>query len=283
MESSRPRDRRRFANLALAALAFLGFLLGLQLAIIYLGREPFSDVRAYYDAAARLNAGLPLYEQPATTNEAAFYRYPPLLAIAFRPLALLPFEAAALLWEVVVVATFGLTLHRLGLARRETWLLVGFLGLPIGWSLAIGQAQVPVTWLAILGTPLSIALAGQLKLLPALIAIWWIGRRDWHAVGRFVAWTIALVVAQLVLEPAGTLAYPATLGLEQVGQVRNWSPYAISPVLWAGLAIAGAVIVLRLAPGRYGWAAAVGLSILATPRLLAYQLMTFLAAGRRPR
>ena len=48
--------------------------------------------------ATRLNAGQPLYAQPAGVDEAAFYRYPPLLAIVFRPLALLPFEAAAAVW-----------------------------------------------------------------------------------------------------------------------------------------------------------------------------------------
>jgi hypothetical protein len=273
---------RRFGLPILVGLAILGFLVGVELFRAHLAANPLGDVRAYYDAGARLNAGVPLYDQPATTDEAAFYRYPPLLAILFRPLALLPFESAALIWEALVVVTFGLTLLHLGVRRMRTWLLVGFLGLAIGWSLAIGQAQVPVTYLVALGTPLSIALAGQLKLLPALVAVWWIGRRDWRSLRRFVAWTAGLVAVQLVLEPAGTLAYPATLGLQQVGEVRNWSPYAISPWLWAGLLVVGFVLAIRLAPGRYGWAAAVSLSILAAPRLLFYQLMTLLAAAREP-
>src|SRR3954454_14700871 len=110
-------QRRRIARLALAALAFAGFLLGLELALIHLAQDPLSNTRAYYDAGARLNAGIPLYDQPATTNEAAFYRYPPLLAILFRPLALLPYEVAAIAWEAIFVATFVLTLHHLGLRR----------------------------------------------------------------------------------------------------------------------------------------------------------------------
>jgi len=274
--------RRRIARLSLVGLAFLGFLVGLELALIYIAQDPLSDVRAYYDAGARLNAGVPLYDQPATTNEAAFYRYPPLLAILFRPLALLPYEVAAVAWETLVVAMFVLTLHRLGFRRPRTWILAGLLGLAIGWSLSIGQAQVPVTYLMTLGTPLAIALAGQIKVLPALVAVWWIGRGDWHNLRRFVAWSGLLIVLQLVLEPAGTFAFPANFGLSQVGQVRNWSPYAISPWLWVGLVAVGIVVALRLARGRYGWAAAVTLSVLASPRLLAYQLMTLLAAAVEP-
>jgi hypothetical protein len=71
-----------------------------------------------------------------------------------------------------------------------------------------------------------------------------------------------------------------TLG--QVGEVRNWSPYVVSPVLWAVLVIAGTALVFRLAPTRWGWAAAVGLAVLATPRLLLYQLMTLMVALREP-
>ena len=275
-------DRRRFAAPLLVGLAILGFLVGVQIALMHLAQDPLSDVRAYYDAGARLNAGLPLYDQPAGTDEAAFYRYPPLLAIAFRPLALLPFETAAFIWETLVLITFALTLYRLGLRRQRTWVLVGLLGLPIGWSLAIGQAQVPVTYLVTLGTPLSIALAGQLKLLPALMAVWWLGRGDWRSLRRFAVWSVALIAIQLVLEPAATLAFPATLGLQQVGEARNWSPYAISPILWVGLVVVGLALAIRLAPGRYGWVAAVVLSTVAAPRLLLYQLTMLLAAAREP-
>ncbi len=43
------------------------------------------------------------------------------------------------------------------------------------------------------------------------------------------------------------------------------------------------LLTLRLAPTRWGWAAAVTFSVLATPRLLSYMLMTFLAVVREPR
>ena len=90
--------------------------IGLQTLVLHLTLDPLADVRAYYDAGARLNAGLPLYVQPARPDDAAFYRYPPLLAVAFRPLALLPFETAALIWEAVLLVAFVGTVVRSGSA-----------------------------------------------------------------------------------------------------------------------------------------------------------------------
>ena len=139
-----------------------------------------------------------------------------------------------------------------------------------------------MTFLTAVGGPWSIALATNLKLFPALVAVWWIGRRDWRALGLFAAWLAGLALLQLVLEPQATIDFLRTLTLGQIGEVRNISPYSVSPLLWAVLVGAGVVLTLRLAPARWGWAAAVALSVLATPRLLVYMLMTFLAALRQP-
>ena len=265
----------------LVAGGVLGLLLGIETLVLHLTMDPLADVHAYYDAGSRLNAGLPLYQQAADTNQADFYRYPPLLAIAFRPLALLPFAAAAAIWEAFLVGCFVLTAIRL---RPTRWTLVvlGMLALPTAWSLAIGQAQVAVTLLMALDAPWALALAANLKLLPALAAIWWLGRRDVRSFGLFVAWFIGFGVLQLVLEPAGTLAFPAFVGLDQVGEVNNRSLYGFSPVLWAIAVVVGVVVAWRLARTRYGWAAAVALSVLATPRLLLYQLSTLAAGLREP-
>jgi len=285
MEDARAQRRARRdrqVRLAWFAAAIVGGLAGLSTLWLHLTSDPLADVRAYYDAGARLNAGLPLYPADADTNLADFYRYPPLLAIAFRPLALLPYEAAAAIWMVVVLGTFAATLWWIGARRRETWIAVGVLGLPIGWSLAVGQAQVPITFLTLIGAPWAIALGAHVKLFPALVALWWLGRRDLRSLALFVGWVIALAILQLVLEPRGTIDFLGTLGFAQVGQVRNISPFALSPLLWAVLLVAGVLLALRLAPTRWGWAAAVAISILATPRLLTYMLMSLVAILRSP-
>src|SRR5258705_683787 len=101
--------RRRVVELLGFAFAVLGVLvtIGLIPNFIRLATtDGLSDVHAYYDAATRLNAGLPLYDLSTDVNASEFYRYPPLLAIVFRPLALLPFEVAAGLWELAMVALF---------------------------------------------------------------------------------------------------------------------------------------------------------------------------------
>jgi hypothetical protein len=272
----------RLARLALVAAAVIGGLAGLGVLWLHLTTDPMADARAYYDAAARLNAGLPLYPSGADPDAADFYRYPPLLAIVFRPLALLPYSIAATIWEAIVLLSLVGSIWRVGMRRRETWLVVGMLGVPIAWSVAVAQAQVPLTFLTALGAPWAIAMAANLKLLPALVAVWWIGRRDWRALRAFAGWTAGLILFQLLLAPQATIDFLATLTFKQVGEVRNISPFATSPILWAVLIAAGIVVALRLAPTRWGWAAAVALATLSPPRLLAYMLMTLLAGLREP-
>src|SRR6478672_4919050 len=227
-----PIFRSRRVRWVLIAASVLGMIIGIDTFLLHVRLDPLADVRAYYDAGARLNAGLPLYIQTATTDDPGFYRYPPLLAIAFRPLALLPYETAALIWETFLILLFAGTLVRLGLRNPWTWIVSGWLAAPIGWSLAIGQAQVAVTFLVALGSPWAIALAGNLKILPIIVAVYWIGRRDWHAIRLLVVWLIGLFAVQLVLEPAATIAFLSFSDLGQVGNVQNRSLYAFSPLLW---------------------------------------------------
>ena len=266
----------------LFALAVVGALAGIYVLWMHVTTDPLNDVQAYYWAGARLNAGLPLYPPDQSVATPLGYPYPPLLAILFRPLALLPFAAAAAIWEVVVIASLVGTVWLMGFRRRETWLALGILALPIAWCVAIGQAQVPLTLLTAIGAPWSIALAANIKLFPALIALWWIGRREWRSLGIFVAAMAGLAILQLILAPQASLDYLTAITLKQVGAVRNFSPYALSPVIWAVLVGAGVLLTLRVAPTRWGWAAAVALSILATPRLLVYMFMTFLAILTAP-
>ena len=267
-------------RMVLALGAIVGLAIGLSTFILHVRLDPFADVHAYYDAGARLNAGLPLYDQPAGTDDADFYRYPPLLAILFRPLALLPFETAAWIWEALLVALLVATVVRMGLRNRWTWLTLGWLAAPFAWSLAIGQAQVAVTFLLALGSPFGVAVAAHLKLLPALVAVFWIGRRDWSSLARLVAWSLAIGVIQLVLEPSGTVAFLGFTDLAQVGNVENRSFFAVSPILWIASTAVLVLLAYRFAPTRAGWALAVCLAVFASPRLLLYQLSTLLAAVR---
>ncbi|HSW42543.1 MAG TPA: glycosyltransferase 87 family protein [Patescibacteria group bacterium] len=282
--SASPARRRAVyvGRLAVFALAVVGALAGIGVFLTHAVGDPLADVRAYYDAGARLNAGLPLYPADQDVNAPTAYFYPPLFAILFRPLAALPYDVAAAIWTGIVVAAFVATLWLAGIRRPATWIAVGILGMPIGWALAIAQAESVVTLLLTIGSPFGIALAANIKLFPLLAGVWFLGRRDWHRLALLAGWTAALGLVQLVLEPQATRDFLQAVRPQWVGEVRNLSPYAISPVLWAVLLGGGVFLAWRLAPTRWGWAAAVALSVLATPRLLLYVFMTLLAALRQP-
>ncbi len=262
-------------------VAGLGGLLGLGMLWFHLMTDPLVDVRAYYDAARRLNAGQPLYPAGADATLPTFYFYPPPLAILLRPFAGLEFHVLALGWAAVVLASFVSPLRRLG-ANRRVFVALGLLGMPVGWALAVGQAHVPLTLLMAIGQPWSIALAANIKIFPILAAVWWLGRRNVQALVALAGWMLVLGVFQWIAEPAGTLAFFSAVGLDQVAGVQNLSPYVVSPILWLMLVGAGGLGAILLAPTRWGWPAAVVLATLASPRLLVYMLTGLLAAVREP-
>lgn len=267
----RPTGVLRWLWIGVAVIWALG---GIRMFLFHLSYDPFADIRVYYDAAARLNEGLPLYPPGARI-------YPPLFSILFRPLALLPFEVAVAIWESVLVGAFGLTLWRIGIRRPATWWVVLVLSIGIAWTFAIGQVEAIVTLLLAIGSPLTVAVAGNIKIFPLAVGIYWLVRGDWRRLGQLAGWTVGLVLLQLVIDPANTLAFPGTLGpgqiASEVGSEGNLSPFVISPYLWAGVVVLEVVIALRLGPTRWGWAAAVCLAVLAPPRVFSYNLMTLLA------
>ena len=150
--------------------AVVGMILGIQTLVLHLTMDPFADARVYYDAGTHLNDGLPLYD-PGATDSVGLYLYPPLLAILFRPLALLPFPVAALIWKVLIVGALLVAIRRVGISEPVV-LALGWLALPILWALAIGQAEPLVTLALTWASPLSLAFAGNLKLFPWLAAVY---------------------------------------------------------------------------------------------------------------
>ena len=66
---------------------------------------------------------------------------PPLLAILFRPLALLPFPVAAAIWQAIITGALVLTIRRIGV-REPVLIAMGCLALPLCWALSIGQAEL---------------------------------------------------------------------------------------------------------------------------------------------
>lgn len=288
MTASLPPARLRLSAPTVRALrrigivaAILGLALGVQTLTLHATTDPFADVRVYYDAGARLNAGLPLYDATAE-DSIGLYLNPPLLAILFRPLALLPFPAAAAIWQVVIIGALVLAIRRAGL-REPVVLALGWLALPILWALTIGQAEPILTVLLTWGSPASVAIAGHLKLVPWLAAGYWAVRRDLRALGWFGGWVVALLLVQLVLAPAATLDFLRLTWLRPAFDVRNISPFAIHPALWVAMVGGLSLLLVRYRHTAAAWPLAAGLAVLSYPRLLVYQLMSLLAAFGGPR
>jgi glycosyl transferase family 87 len=276
----------RIANLVLFALAVVGAAAGVAVAWMHVVSDPLADARAYFDAATRLNHGDALYPAGLDPNHNQIYLYPPLLAQLLRPLALLGYGPFSLIWELIVIATFVWLLQHLGVRKRSTWIAIGLLGVPIGWALTIAQAHIPMTLLMALGQPWSIAIAANLKLFPVLIALYWLGKRDWEALLAFLVWTVLIVAAQLIVDVDNTLAFVKAVGFDQTGEpgvLRNFSIYTISPLAWLAALFVGCLVILAAARTRWGWAVAVTVATLAPPRLLVYMLTSLLAGVRKPR
>ena len=62
-------------RLLVFAAAVIGYLAGVAELVMHLAHDLLADVRAYYDAGTRLNAGLPLYPAGANPDVADCYRY----------------------------------------------------------------------------------------------------------------------------------------------------------------------------------------------------------------
>ncbi len=275
-----PRGRRAVTAVLWAGAA-VGLLLGVETVALHLSTDPLADARVYYDAGARLNVGLPLYDTSAS-DSVGLYLNPPLLAILWRPLALLPFPAAAVIWMAAMLGALGLTLWRIGI-RQESILVACWLALPIGWALSVGQAEPIVTMLMAFGSPAGIALAGNIKLVPLLAAVHWAARRDLRLLVRLALWTGVIVGVQVVVEPRGSSAFLQLSWLHPAFAVLNVSPYVVSPLLWAAMAVTLAVVAWPLVRTRFGWAAALVLAVVTYPRLLVYLLSSLLAALGGPR
>lgn len=265
----------------LVAAAIVGTIVGVMHAAFHLQSGPLADIETFYTGAARLNIGDSLYPADANPDVIPYYYYPPLLAILLRPFALLPYPVFAALWEAGTILVFVLFVRRIGLNRR-TAIALGILGYSIAGVLPLGQTQAHITWLMSLGSPFAIALAGQVKIFPALLALYWVGRGQYRQFALFLGWTAVMVLFQFVLEPDELIAFVDRTRLGEVGTASQLSPYAIAPWLWFALVVAFVLITPLVARTRFGWATAVAFATLATPRLFGYHLLSLGAALRPP-
>ncbi len=272
-----------FVRLEMVSRAVVGALLS---ALLLLGiatatsKWNLSDLHLYLAAAEELKAGGSPYDIVIWEHGLPYYyHYAPWLSAVFVPLSALPVEAVRVAWSAVLLVATCVAL--IPLVRRFGWratpfgaLMVFLLAGPISEGNVQPLLLVGLVWtLERRSGPIMIGIAASLKLVPILLALVYVGRRQW---GR--AATACLVTAVL-LAPALVFEIPPH-AMESGGT----GLFTAQPALWAATLIGAVAIALLVARTRYAWLAASTATILALPRLLAFDatnLLTSLPAKRR--
>jgi hypothetical protein len=264
--------RRLPRNVVMAVL--LGYL-AYTLASWFLVWDP-ADGGAYYDAAFRLVHGQPLY--PTVNAEAhEVFRYAPWFAIAWIPLTLLPREVALHAWSLAMLGCAVAAVWPL--LRRPSWARVALAAL-VGQTLAetamFGNAHPLVVALLVWTAgrrsfPAWVGVAASIKLVPLAFALVWAGHREW-AKAAIAVGVAALLFAPMLLFDLSS--YPTDPGTGLL------SLYAVSPPLWAAVALASLASTLWLAArgSPYAWVAAAVLMFLGPPRVVTSYLGFLLVA-----
>jgi hypothetical protein len=236
----------QLAALGVVALVVLAFR-ALQFALLTREIQWGYDFSAYWSAAQRLLGSLSPYQAhqlagPYGPQEQFLYLYPPPLAAAVSPLAIIfptDYRAAAWVWTtigaLILVATV-LALwrsERLGdrfpiLAGRGRWLLVAaaFAFPPVVGELVLGNVHLLLlglltfAWLGIRrgdargewAAGAAVGIAAVIKVFPGVLLLWFLLSGRYRAAAGFVigAGAVALVALPFTgLEP--WLQYPAVL------------------------------------------------------------------------
>lgn len=183
--------------------------------LVYLALESFQiDFRAFYLAGKAVLQGLdpylnhvgayPEYYAPINAENFSYsaFRYPPLAAILFAPLALLPYVTSKLLFSLLMWLLLGCVAYWHVL--RSGWKLQGeallFAGISFPVLAVIERGQIDPLILALVMASFWVsrapgrdglsgfllALAGLLKIFPFVVLLVWIERRRW----RLIAWAL---------------------------------------------------------------------------------------------
>ena len=241
-----------------------------------IGDWRFHDLITYIDAAQMwVDTGNP-YALTERADDWMLYRYAPWFAALFVPLLSLPREIVEIGFSVVIVVASILAMvpmvRQYGRPALPIALFLGTMLFGIGTGGNIQPVMVALlAWtLATRWGPLGVAIAASLKLTPLLFVLVYAGQREWAKVATTLALTAILLGPIILFElPAqATAAGPSN------------SLIHVSVVLWAAVAAASvgyaAWAAYRVEPTR--WLAASVAAVMASPRLIGYDLTMFLAS-----
>ncbi|MFD5867252.1 glycosyltransferase 87 family protein [Corynebacterium sp. NPDC060344] len=239
---------------AVIVVAFLAFA-ATKLIDFSGGARYFLDADVYVVGGRRVLDGLPLYEGtfPTTIDVWLPFTYPPVAALLFAPLALIPLQ---LVFVLVTAATIGglwwvlrEVVVKLGEMRTAdaAWLALALTAAllwfgPVHTTIAFGQVNVILMMLVaidVLVVPpkyrgLLTGAAIAVKLTPAVFGLWFLLRLDWAGIARIAASAGGLtLIGHLALTEDSTRYWTDTLiNTGRIGGPMYASNQSIDAELW---------------------------------------------------
>lgn len=183
----------------LLALAMVGATFLLVVAT-YRWRLP-GDELSYYIGARRLIDGVPLYDPTATVVTPFAYRYPPVLAQALVPVALvLSPEAFTAAWTVLLMGCLW------WLGGRDIWVMLALIAFPpVAVELWYRNVYLILAVLLVLGLRRwsgFYPIGASIKLAPGLGVIYLGAARRWRQLAIAVGVGIGILAVSVALSPA---------------------------------------------------------------------------------
>jgi len=250
-----------------------------------------TDVGSYFDGAARLRAGLPLYPADLTFSDGSreHYVYPPLLALIFYPLT--SYQLAWWAWAAISLACWAAALWLLirellrsefgRQLRQSLWWPVFLAALinfpPVLVHMTWGQLQLPLlllftlAWLALrrkrpVVAGVLIGLAIAIKLFPLLLLVPLVAQRRWRCVAAALGVSALVLGLSFAVVGWDQAVFYVTKVLPEVSSQKdlydNYS-VAISMKLWLGATFPSELVATAL---RLAFLGLVALAALRRPR-----------------
>ena len=232
------------------ALATVGALSALATLFDFHGFHYRLDLDVYRVGAQRVLDGLELYSGhfPIVGDIKLPFTYPPISALLFTPLTVLPYTASSVLLTLFTVAltwwVLAYTLHSAARLDRQSagWLAVGLAAVlvhlsPIHTSITYGQINVLLMAMVFADAfvvprrfrGLLTGLAVSIKLTPAVFGLWFLLRKDWGSVVRMGLGTIGATALAWLIMPRDSLKY-WTETLRETGRIGG-EEYALNQSL----------------------------------------------------
>ncbi|MBI3747388.1 MAG: DUF2029 domain-containing protein [Chloroflexi bacterium] len=186
------------------------------------------DARAYW----RVDLAHPYLE--SSVGGISSYLYSPAFAQALAPFGALPFEVFYGLWLAVSLAILW------WLVRPWPWVLP-ILSLPIIYELGVGNVNYLLAAAIVLSfrAPSLWALPVLTKLSLGVGVLWFVVRREWHAVAVFAASLALIVAVSFVLSPSAWMDWVAFLSASRNENDQLLMRFAAAVVLVAFGALTG--------------------------------------------